>query len=666
MRQTPGLLHTPLPPPTTTAVAGGGGTPAAVDWGGRRGHDRWPQDLASPVPVANVYRFSAFELDCRTRELRRNGKSVAMPARCFECLQHLISQRARAVSRDELAQAVFGRNNVSDAQLGQVVLRARRVVGDDGQHQRLIRTVPRYGFQWVGETRESDSPPETVQMLSFAPAASSTLQPQRWQRQGLAAALLLVATTAWGLLGGPVPMPLRDDPEQVLLQTQQDFLAGRHQRGLVTLDHLLEAQGSRGDARLRARALLQRARFEIRLGRHLDAEQDFSAAIGLLDMRVEPALLGRAHNGRGVARTALGRFDAAQEDLQRARALLGRSGDLRSLRWVNTNLGVLQQRSTGAVGGPGHDPSTELNTFVGRDAGDPGALGPAAGVDEGQIDEGQAAVHVELASLHRQLLEWPQARRHAASAWALREQVPNAAGRTALAMGLAETLVGSGRLHEARALLAARGDGQASAGDGGRAGLLRTELAWRSGDPGAALALADRTLADWQPDADPVLRRRLQRQRLQLGLAAGAPVPDAIVAMAAADDTMDAWLIRALAAQAHGMEPEAGLAYRQALARAEDEGTPARIVAVATSYLPWLLERGEIAQASALADRISPWAGHDYDAAVLQMRLLRAVGDHQGWRDAAANARRLAGERALPAMLEAPPASARDGLLAGR
>lgn len=615
--------------------------------------------------MANVYRFSGFELDCRTRELRRNGKPVAMPARCFECLEYLIAQRARAVSRDELAQAVFGRNNVSDAQLGQVVLRARRVVGDDGQHQHLIRTVPRFGFHWVGEVRESDSPPEKVQVLSFAPAASGalplSLQPRRWQRQGLAATLLLAATVAWGLLGGPMPTPLREDPEQVLLQAQQDFLAGRHQRGLVALDHLLEAQGGRGDAHLRARALVQRARFEIRLGRLADAEQDFSAAIGLIDMRTEPALLGRARNGRAVARTALGKFDAAQQDLQQARKLLARSGDLRSLGWVNANLGVLQQRSTGAGGNPGQGASTDMNTFVSHDGDDPEALDPPAG-----IDEEQASVHAELASLHRQLLEWPQARRHAASAWALREEVPDAADRTALAVGLAETLIGSGRLHEARALLAARGHGQASAGNDRRVGLLRTELAWRSGDLRTALALADRALADARLDGDPAVLRRLQRERLQLGLATGAPVPDGIVAMVAADDTMDAWLIRALAAQAHGMEPEAGLAYRRALARAEDEGTPAQIVAVATTYLPWLIERREFAQALALADRITPWAANDYDAAMLQMRLSQAVGDLPGWRDAAANARRLAGERPLPAMLETMPGNARNRLFAAR
>lgn len=612
------------------------------------------------LPVANVYRFGGFELDCRTRELRRNGQPVTMPARCFECLEHLIAQRERAVGRDELAQAVFGRNNVSDAQLGQVILRARRVVGDDGQDQRLIRTVPRYGFHWVAETRELDSSSVTVQMLSFAPSGSrappSPLPPLRRQWPRLAAASLLVATAAWGLLSAPVQAPPRENPEQVLLQAQQDFLAGRHRRGLVALDHLLESRGSRSDARLRARALVQRGRLEIRLGRHVDAEQDFSAAIGLLDRRVDPALLGRAHNGRGVARTALGKFDAAREDLRRARDLVARGGDLRSLGWVDANLGMLQRRSTGAGAAPQPDASEGLDTFVAREGDDSAALATPAGEGDGQAD-----AHAELASLHRQLLEWPQARHHAASAWALREEVANPADRRALALGLAETLLGSGRLREARALLSPSGHGPVPAEDP-RVDLLQAELAWRGGDLRAALSIADRALADGRLQDDPRLLRRLQRQRLQLGLAAGAPIPDGFVAIAAADDGMDAWLIRGLAAQASGREPEAGQAYRRALAKAED--VPARVLAVARIYLPWLVERHAFAQAAALADRIAPWAAQDYDAAMLQMRWSRAVGDVAGWREAAGNARRLAGDRPLPGVREASPSVARDRRLA--
>src|SRR5690606_29434163 len=35
--------------------------------------------------------------------------------------------------------------------LGQVIVRTRRAVGDDGQSQHTVLTVPRYGFRWVAE-----------------------------------------------------------------------------------------------------------------------------------------------------------------------------------------------------------------------------------------------------------------------------------------------------------------------------------------------------------------------------------------------------------------------------------------------------------------------------------------------------------------------------------
>lgn len=95
------------------------------------------------------YRFGDYSLDLGKRELMRGPETIALPARVFECLTYLIEHRDRAVHRDELVRAVFGRVDVSDAQLGQIVLRARRTIGDDGQEQRFIRTVPRYGFSWV-------------------------------------------------------------------------------------------------------------------------------------------------------------------------------------------------------------------------------------------------------------------------------------------------------------------------------------------------------------------------------------------------------------------------------------------------------------------------------------------------------------------------------------
>lgn len=97
------------------------------------------------------YRFLACTADTAARELRRDGELVELSPKVFDCLIHLIENRERAVSRDELINAVWGRTNVSDTQLGQTVLRARRAVGDTGNEQTAIRTVPRFGYRWVAE-----------------------------------------------------------------------------------------------------------------------------------------------------------------------------------------------------------------------------------------------------------------------------------------------------------------------------------------------------------------------------------------------------------------------------------------------------------------------------------------------------------------------------------
>lgn len=196
------------------------------------------------------YRFGPFLLDPAARELLRDARPLVMPARAFECLLHLIEHRDRAVSRDELAQAVFGRSNVSDAQIGQIVLRARRVVDDDGHAQELIRTVPRFGFRWVAPTEvewrpQVDAAPAALEPVAVDPApraASATHvvsqpivepavagpavarqsargHPVRKRRVWLAAALLAAAVTAalWWWLRVPAAETAGDAPAMSLV-----------------------------------------------------------------------------------------------------------------------------------------------------------------------------------------------------------------------------------------------------------------------------------------------------------------------------------------------------------------------------------------------------------------------------------------------------------------
>jgi DNA-binding winged helix-turn-helix (wHTH) protein len=100
------------------------------------------------------YRCNEFELIPDTRRLLKAGADVAISTRVFEVVAYLVQNRHRAVGRDELLSAVWGRIDGGDATLAQAVLKARRALGDDGNAQNYIRTVARFGYQWVAPTTE--------------------------------------------------------------------------------------------------------------------------------------------------------------------------------------------------------------------------------------------------------------------------------------------------------------------------------------------------------------------------------------------------------------------------------------------------------------------------------------------------------------------------------
>jgi DNA-binding winged helix-turn-helix (wHTH) protein/tetratricopeptide (TPR) repeat protein len=95
------------------------------------------------------YRFGAFTLDIGKRELWRAETCVTLQPKVFDCLAYLVEHRDAAVSRDELIGAVWGRADVTDNVLGQIIARARHAVEDTGDEQRVIRTVVRFGYRWV-------------------------------------------------------------------------------------------------------------------------------------------------------------------------------------------------------------------------------------------------------------------------------------------------------------------------------------------------------------------------------------------------------------------------------------------------------------------------------------------------------------------------------------
>ena len=97
------------------------------------------------------FRFADFEIDIARRELRRGGAIVHIEPQVFDLLVHLIRNRDRIVSKDELIEVIWHGRIVSEAALSSRISAARRALGDSGNDQTLIRTMYKRGFRFVGE-----------------------------------------------------------------------------------------------------------------------------------------------------------------------------------------------------------------------------------------------------------------------------------------------------------------------------------------------------------------------------------------------------------------------------------------------------------------------------------------------------------------------------------
>lgn len=100
------------------------------------------------------YAWDDFCLDRERGLLIRQGRQVKLSRKVLDCIAHLVQHRDRVVGYDELIQKIWNHDDVTNHQLAQMVLSARRALGDDGHTQRSIQTVPGLGYRWIANVVE--------------------------------------------------------------------------------------------------------------------------------------------------------------------------------------------------------------------------------------------------------------------------------------------------------------------------------------------------------------------------------------------------------------------------------------------------------------------------------------------------------------------------------
>jgi len=119
------------------------------------------------------YLFEDYALDTDRRELLRGAEAVSISPQEFDLLDHLIRNRDRVVSKDDIIQAIWKGRAISDTALTTRLNAVRTAIGDSGESQRLIKTLPRRGFRFVGQIQK---PPETAGIDAAGNAGESPPQ----------------------------------------------------------------------------------------------------------------------------------------------------------------------------------------------------------------------------------------------------------------------------------------------------------------------------------------------------------------------------------------------------------------------------------------------------------------------------------------------------------
>ena len=155
-------------------------------------------------PAVSRLQFGAVTLIPSERVVLKDGQPVPFTPKAFDLLAVLASNPARLLTKEYLLQAVWPDANVEESNLTYHVFAIRKALGENGDSERYIETVPKRGYRFIAPViridGEQTAAPELAGRGDEPLAAGSPVS--RHRRWGWAAG---VAALAMGALFISVP-----------------------------------------------------------------------------------------------------------------------------------------------------------------------------------------------------------------------------------------------------------------------------------------------------------------------------------------------------------------------------------------------------------------------------------------------------------------------------
>ena len=101
-----------------------------------------------------IFKFADFRLDVDARRLTFQGQPVPLTPKAFQTLVVLLRNHGRVVEKECFLSEVWADTFVEETTLAQNIRTLRKTLGRFEQDREFIVTVPRHGYQFVGDVEE--------------------------------------------------------------------------------------------------------------------------------------------------------------------------------------------------------------------------------------------------------------------------------------------------------------------------------------------------------------------------------------------------------------------------------------------------------------------------------------------------------------------------------
>src|ERR1700716_3456161 len=144
---------------------------------------------------SSIVRFSTFEVDLHTGELRQRGQKIKLQEQPLQVLAALLERPGQMVTREELRSRLWSADTFVDFDhsLNAAIKRLRDALGESAETPIFVETIPRRGYRFIGQVE--------------TPAVLASTHPRLWKRllttrnallSGLAGGVLVMSFLYYG------------------------------------------------------------------------------------------------------------------------------------------------------------------------------------------------------------------------------------------------------------------------------------------------------------------------------------------------------------------------------------------------------------------------------------------------------------------------------------